>query len=142
MKQMKRILLLAIITTLTYQNSFSQKMNCKLTINVKNIKEMKGSLKYALYNSREKFLKDAYIFGGAEIQNSTVTITVDSIVGGNYAVSVFHDKNNNDELDTNFIGIPKEPYAFSNNAKGMFGPPNFEQCRFLLENSSEITIEL
>ena len=45
---------------------------------------------------------------------------------GHYAIAVFHDKNGNQELDQNLVGMPSEPYGFSNNARGSFGPPSFE----------------
>ena len=45
---------------------------------------------------------------------------------GRFAVAVFHDENENDELDVNFIGIPKEGYAFSRDARGFAGPPSFD----------------
>ena len=47
-------------------------------------------------------------------------------------LSVFYDRNGNGELDTNFIGIPKEPIALSNNATGKFGPPKYEDAVFTL----------
>lgn len=49
---------------------------------------------------------------------------------GTYAVKVFHDVNDNGVLDTNWMGIPKEPYGFSNDAMGTFGPPSFQQASF------------
>lgn len=45
---------------------------------------------------------------------------------GRFAVAVFHDENDNDELDVNLIGIPKEGYAFSRDARGFAGPPSFD----------------
>ena len=45
---------------------------------------------------------------------------------GRFAIAVFHDENNNDVLDVNLIGIPKEGYAFSRNARGFAGPPSFD----------------
>jgi len=36
---------------------------------------------------------------------------------GVYAVSVFHDENENQKLDKDFVGIPKEGYGASNNPK-------------------------
>ncbi|MBC6399941.1 MAG: DUF2141 domain-containing protein [Ekhidna sp.] len=124
-------------------NGFSQDI-CRLVVKVENIKEVKGSLKYAVYDHREKFLKvkDAFTFGNVEIVHNTMTFVVDSMKSGDYAVSIFHDENNNGELDTNFIGVPTEPYAFSNNAKGRFGPPRFEDCQFELEETTQIIIEL
>ena len=45
---------------------------------------------------------------------------------GRFAIAVFHDENGNDALDTNLLGIPKEGYAFSENARGFAGPPSFD----------------
>ena len=61
---------------------------------------------------------------------------------GEYAVSVYHDANLNEELDTNMMGIPKESYGFSNNAKGFMGPPSFEDAKVLCNNNISITIKL
>jgi uncharacterized protein (DUF2141 family) len=47
-----------------------------------------------------------------------------------YAVSAFHDENSNGNLDTNFMGIPREGVGASNNAKGHLGPPKFEAAAF------------
>jgi uncharacterized protein (DUF2141 family) len=62
---------------------------------------------------------------------------------GDYALSVFHDVNGNGELDTNQVGMPIEPYGFSNDAAGNYGPPSFEQSRVHLpEAGSLVTINL
>jgi uncharacterized protein (DUF2141 family) len=56
---------------------------------------------------------------------------------GKYAFKYFHDENKNENLDLNWIGIPKEGYGFSNNAKGTLGPPSFEKTIFvLMENTT------
>ena len=49
---------------------------------------------------------------------------------GWYAISVYHDENGNGKLDTNALGIPKERYGFSNNARGAFGKPDWDAVRF------------
>ena len=60
----------------------------------------------------------------------------ENIPHGDYALKVFHDENENQKLDTNFIGMPKEKFGFSNDAMGRFGPPSFEQARFRFEESA------
>jgi len=45
---------------------------------------------------------------------------------GDYAISLFHDENDNLKLDTNLLGLPKEGYGFSKNFRPRMGPPNFE----------------
>jgi uncharacterized protein (DUF2141 family) len=51
---------------------------------------------------------------------------------GEYALSVFYDRNGNGEMDTNFIGMPKEPIALSNDAVAKLGPPKYEDAVFSL----------
>ena len=50
---------------------------------------------------------------------------------GEYAASVFLDKNGNGKLDTNAIGSPKEPWGVSQDAKAKrFGPPLYNDAKF------------
>lgn len=44
---------------------------------------------------------------------------------GRFAIAVFHDEDDDGELDTNFLGIPKEGVGFSRNATGSMGPASF-----------------
>jgi len=66
-------------------------------------------------------------------------INIDNIPSGNYAFAIFHDENSNMELDLNVLSIPKEGFAFSNNAMGLFGPPSWEQSSFSLPENSVLT---
>ncbi|MBL7981411.1 MAG: DUF2141 domain-containing protein [Flavobacteriales bacterium] len=63
-------------------------------------------------------------------EGSVVRIVLNDVAPGTYAIKAFHDIDRNGKLDTNFMGIPKEPYGFSNDAMGTFGPPSFEQAAF------------
>ncbi|MFT4517814.1 MAG: hypothetical protein ACI9JM_000191 [Halioglobus sp.] len=49
---------------------------------------------------------------------------------GDYAATIFYDRNGSGKLDTNFIGVPKEPLALSNNAKAKFSPPKYSDAVF------------
>jgi uncharacterized protein (DUF2141 family) len=49
---------------------------------------------------------------------------------GRYAISVIHDENDNGKLDTKIFGIPREGVGASNDARGHFGPPRFEDAVF------------
>ena len=51
---------------------------------------------------------------------------------GDYALSVFYDQDGDGKLKTNFIGMPKEPIALSNNAVAKFGPPEYDDAVFSL----------
>lgn len=55
---------------------------------------------------------------------------------GEYAVLAYHDEDSDKKMKRNFIGIPKEGYAVSNDAKGRFGPPVFKDAKFLVKKNS------
>jgi len=110
---------------------YSQK-NCTLSIEFEGLKTEKGKLFVALYNSEEDFLKNEMKGSVVEISNGKASASFDNLEKGIYAISSFYDKNDNGKMDTNFLGIPKEPVALSNNAKGKFGPPKYRDAKFLI----------
>lgn len=112
-------------------NAFAQKST--LTVKVDGVKSEQGILLLAMYTSEEDFLSDDIFIGKkAQIHNGETTVIFEALPYGKYAISTFFDKNENGILDTNFIGIPKEPYAFSMNPSNTFGPPSFEEASFIL----------
>jgi uncharacterized protein (DUF2141 family) len=56
---------------------------------------------------------------------------------GRYAAIAFPDENSNGKLDRNFLGLPTEPYGFSNNAQGFLGPPTFGAAAIALVGGNE-----
>jgi len=114
----------------------SQMRNAQLTVRIVGIEELKGNIMLVICDQKDHFLSDE--FYKSEIipvrDNNYVTATWD-IPPGEYAISVYHDINSDEELNANFIGIPREPYGFSNNAKGTFGPPDYEEAKFMLTAS-------
>ena len=61
---------------------------------------------------------------------------------GVYAIGIFVDVNRNNRMDRNFIGIPKEQYGFSNDARGSFGPPSFAEASFTVSGDLRLEINL
>ena len=59
---------------------------------------------------------------------------------GTYAIGFYIDKNQNEKIDTNFLGIPKEQFGFSNDVMGKFGPPSFEAASFVHKDETELTM--
>ncbi|GIV33928.1 MAG: hypothetical protein KatS3mg031_1463 [Chitinophagales bacterium] len=111
-----------------------------LVINITGIKSVKGVINVALFNSASTFnTEKAFRTMIAEITSSYMEIQFDSIPPDTYAFAVFHDENANGKLDQNVLGIPKEGFAFSNNAMGGFGPPNFSQASFFIPEKSKLT---
>lgn len=62
--------------------------------------------------------------------DGTATLTFSGVAPGTYAIVVIHDENGNGEMDTNFLGIPREPGGFSNNAPARMGPARFSEAAF------------
>lgn len=56
---------------------------------------------------------------------------------GDYPIKLYHDENGNKKLDKNFVGIPREPYGFSNNARGTLSAPEFAKARFALDAANK-----
>ena len=65
---------------------------------------------------------------GADAATGKLTVVLKNLPDGPLALSLFQDANGNGRLDMNAMGLPTEPYGFSNNAAGNFGPPQFEQA--------------
>jgi uncharacterized protein (DUF2141 family) len=116
--------------------------NSNLTVTVTGIKNNNGSLIVELYNTKEKFLKTSYKTVSSTIKSNTGSVTFIGLPKSEYSVMVYHDENNNGKLDKNFIGMPKEPVACSNNAKGFMGPPKYEDAKFTINADSKISIKM
>ncbi len=52
---------------------------------------------------------------------------------GRYAVKSFHDRDADGKMKFNPLGMPLEPYGFSNNARGAFGPPSWKAASFAVK---------
>lgn len=113
-----------------------------LTVRAEGLKSSKGLVAVGVYNTADTFLEDGKTFTGVfePAKEGTTTILIHDLPAGTYAVSIFHDENGNKKLDTNFMGIPKEPVAFSKAKMKTFGPPGFEECAFDLKGDLEIRI--
>lgn len=103
-----------------------------------------GRVFLALSDRAKSFLKKGEGTRGtnATVKNGKAIIYFKGLKKGDYAASVFHDANDNNIMDTKLFGIPKEPYGFSNNAKGFMGPPSFEDAKFVLDDDKTIFIEV
>ncbi len=115
-----------------------------LNVEISGIAEAKGEVMVALFNKSEGWLRKGVIAStAAPAQVGTVKVSFPNLADGEYAVSVIQDLNSNKKLDSNAIGMPIEPYGFSNDAAGNFGPPTYDQAKFKLgPDSKSIKIKL
>ena len=113
----------------------------KLVINVSGMENTNGKLNVALYNNSDNFNNPELVYKELflTLSNQSMTVTFDSIPAGTYAFALFHDENDNQVLDQNFLNIPQEGFAFSNNSMGTFGPPSYNQAKFNIPKNSTVT---
>lgn len=124
-------------------NSFLPSDKDTLILKVTNIKKAVGDIYVAVFDNKEDYMENRFVEAVAAVEiKGELEINIE-MPKGKYAISIFHDTNEDGELSTNFLGIPKEPYGFSNNPKAKFGPPSYEQSLFEFKESGQvIEIEL
>lgn len=108
-----------------------------LEVNISNITSNKGTIQVGLYKSKENFLQKTYKSMQVTADKTGVQVVFEDIEPGEYAISLYHDEDDNQKLNT-FFRIPTEPYGISNNAKGSFGPPKWENAKFTIDKESVI----
>ncbi|GJM32019.1 MAG: hypothetical protein DHS20C18_10200 [Saprospiraceae bacterium] len=142
MQTMIKAFLLLIIAFLFLNAESDHSTSGKLIIEVDNIRISEGMVWIGLYDSKENYLiQEQAIVEGLKVNHTgKLFIEVPNLTYGNYALALFHDINNNGELDRNFFGIPSEPYAFSQPLKTKWRLPYFEEVRFSFQHSEQVLI--
>ena len=114
-----------------------------VTLAVSNIEAVQGELRWLVFDSAEDYAADRnpVIAGRSRVQADAMAVTLHDLPPGNYAVKLFHDANQNGELDTNMVGLPTEGYGFSNNA-GRFGPPDFDAAAVEVKADTRIDVRV
>ena len=115
----------------------------ELRITVEGIRSPHGTILIGLYDSLESFTraielsdKDGFLndpdrFAAVALRANAAmksAVVLTNLDPGQYAIILFHDENGNGKLDKNALGVPTEPYGFSNNVRGFLGPPAFEEA--------------
>ena len=139
---LKSVSLLAFIISIWLVSSFQIKA-ADLEISIENA-PLQGTVILMIFDSPNSFgdLRTPHKKESFQL-NGNSTITLKGLAPGEYAYVLFHDTNLNGFLDKNFIGIPKEPLAFSNNYQPK-GPPSYEKAAFKVaeEDTLKSTVTL
>tara|TARA_Y100001934_G_scaffold128339_1_gene155876 strand:+ start:483 stop:959 length:477 start_codon:yes stop_codon:yes gene_type:complete len=118
-----------------------------LNITILNFENDQGKVLVTLFNSEEGFPTEAskaLSFFKGDIKDKKAQVTFDFLPEGVYAVGIVHDEDNNGKMNSGFLGIPSESVGASNDAKGSFGPPSFENAKFIIKKKElkEISIHM
>lgn len=141
---MKTVTFLSILVLMSFQAHAQSETTVSLTLEFEATEHNKGSILCGLYDSAENHMEDDMTFraGSEKFKGSKAKLVMKDLPQGFYSFSYYHDVNENGKLDTNLVGIPKEPYGFSNGEKGRFGPPSFEDSKFKIQNDTIIKIKI
>ena len=112
-------------------------------VRVEGLASTLGTVYASIFLSAEGFPGDksmAFAYRAVPAQDGTVVLIFEEVPAGEFVVAVLHDADANEELSFNLLGMPKEDYGFSRNARAMFGPPPFEKAVVSLQAGERKTL--
>jgi uncharacterized protein (DUF2141 family) len=133
------ILYSVLLGGLTALSGIRESVPSSLTVTVTDLRNDHGMVCMSVFGrdgfpkSGDKAIRTEY----ATIVGGKSTLTFTDLPAGEYAVSVFHDENNNKKLETNLLGIPNEGVGASNNARGHYGPPRYDDAKFTFSGNEQ-----
>ena len=139
------VLVAALLANAAQNAGSVEAPTASLELEVTGIDEMRGSIVVAVFDSEQTFDEriDPVAQARLPIEAGAVSWSTELEAPATYAVIVYQDLNENGEIDMRRFGPPREPYGFSNNVRGRFAPPGFDEARFLLEPEGRlISIEI
>lgn len=113
----------------------------ELELHLENVPDS-GTLVFQVYDAADAFgdLRDpAQEFSLSAVGDGTYRLG--NIIDGEIAVLVYYDENQNGQIDKNFIGIPRELLAISNNYQPK-GPPSFARASFRMPSDEPDQIRM
>jgi uncharacterized protein (DUF2141 family) len=141
------VLILFLNTELISQNNPEL---FELKLNISNI-ESNGNLMIAVWSNSDFWDNNitnssgqriGFDYGFKEkVKKGNFSTTI-NLPKGVYLISILLDKNLNNILDKNFIGIPVEQYGFSSKEKIRFRKPKFDEGSIEFFKNTILNIEL
>ena len=111
--------------------------NAILIVDVENVRTTEGVLRMGFYLPSDNFTDEPHrspVFSKLHMKDDVVTDTIKNITPGTYAITLLDDTNSNGKMDFTFLGMPKEGFGFSNDARPkLLKSPDFESCSFRVD---------
>lgn len=118
----------------------------QIDVVLKGIASAKGVIRLAAFNKQQGFPTDAnaaYRLMMLPAKKGELSVALNDVPMGKFAIVVYHDQNNNNKLDVNILGMPTEQYGVSNNARKRLSAPKFREAVFSHDEAvTRIEIEL
>jgi uncharacterized protein (DUF2141 family) len=149
-KQFPTVFMLVYIVSASAGASFSAPVfaqpggTATVIVKIIGLLSEKGQVKIAMFNSAGTWLGDHPKYNTTiDVNSQSVSWELGDVPYGDYGITVFHDENKNGKMDKNFLGIPQEPYGFSNNMRVMFRPPSWDKSKFVVTGpTTDVSIEV
>ena len=109
----------------------SSSETASIVVHVRNVAPQ-GTIRLGLYTEASYPDNDATPVASADLpaRSGETVIELQNIPPGTYAIETYQDLNDNGKMDTTLLGIPKEPYGFSRDARPRLTKPRFERVKF------------
>ena len=144
MNRRQTVCIAAALALLLWEAPAFAKGRATLTITVQGVVPPGGMLRLGVYDRAGYDTDKEVAFADVPAKPGVTVVTLKDIPPGEYAVMTYQDVNSNDKTDSNFLGIPTEPYGFSLNARPFLSKPSFNDTRFTLvagENSQTLRLQ-
>lgn len=127
--------------------AYGQLEHTQLSVEISGVNQPQGQVCLNLFDSSDGFPsnRDAALQTVCieTVENLPLVAIFEDLPPGSYAVSVFHDANNDNKFNRNFVGMPAEGFGFSRNPDALTGPPAFGDAVFLVAGAeTKIEVEL
>ena len=134
-----KTLFITIIFILFSTINTNSQETCNLKVIVNGLKNSEGQIMISINKGPEEwpegnFYEQRFI---SQFKSPIHTINFEDLPYGDYAIGLLHDENVNGKMNKNFLGMPKEGFAFSRNYKVMFRAPKYEEANFNVDSSEK-----
>ena len=139
---MKKIIFIFTILLTVFTGLYSEETGpeFEVTLNITNIETIEGKLFLSIYQDAQSFKKKEPLKTvSVQVDGKEMTIT-EKLPQGEYVFFVYQDLNENDKLDRNFLGMPKEPVGYGNHKGGR--PGGFNKLKIEIKENKSVDIKL
>jgi uncharacterized protein (DUF2141 family) len=118
-----------------------------VTVNVNGVRDQSGNIIICLWRQQDDGFplcssSSAFAHQAIAATDSAVAVTFQNIPAGEYAISAFHDEDEDGSLDRGFMGRPEEGIAISNMSQERRERPSFESAKFSLNGTQTLSLSL
>jgi uncharacterized protein (DUF2141 family) len=135
---MLRSVILALVLAGAAQAADAQTGSGSLSIELAGL-QPQGTVMVQLFSSESGYQSGEGVSAqSVEVNGNTAQVEFANLAPGQYAFRMFHDVDGDGRMNTNPLGIPTEPFAFSNNARGSFGPARWADAVFTVNAGANV----